>query len=65
VNETALLARLADSIRTLCNAVTDMMKVKEHPEAVRELLNTKAELSAGGKGRRARAHELEEPDARM
>ena len=37
-DETAALARLADSIRTLCNAVMDMMKVKEDQETVRELL---------------------------
>ena len=35
-DERAALARLADSIRTLCNAVTDI--VKEDPAAVGELL---------------------------
>src|SRR5262245_56610152 len=35
-DETAALARLADSIRTLCNAATDMMR--EDPDGVRELL---------------------------
>src|SRR5262249_51263779 len=39
--ETAALARLADCIRTLCNAVTDMMK--EDPDAVRELLKRQAQ----------------------
>ena len=40
-DETAALARLADSIRTLCNAVTDMMK--EDPDAVRELLKRRTQ----------------------
>ena len=34
-DETAGLARLADTIGTLCNAATDV--VKENPEAVRDL----------------------------
>jgi hypothetical protein len=36
-DETEALARLADSIRTLCNAVTDIMKEKEHPDAIKAL----------------------------
>ena len=40
-DETAALARLADSIRTLCNAVTDMMK--ENPKAVGELLKRRTQ----------------------
>jgi hypothetical protein len=42
-DETEALARLADSIRTLCNAVTDMMNVKEDPDIVRELLKRRAQ----------------------
>jgi len=41
--EGTFLARFADSIRTLCNAVIDMMSVKEHPEAVRELLKRRTQ----------------------
>ena len=40
-DETAALARLADCIRTLRNAVTDMMK--EDPDAVRELLKRRTQ----------------------
>jgi hypothetical protein len=36
--ETAVHTHLADCIRTLCNAVTDMMK--ENPDAVRDLLKS-------------------------
>jgi hypothetical protein len=42
-DETPALARLADSIRTICNAVTDIMKIKEDPEAVRELLKKRTQ----------------------
>ena len=42
-DETEALARLADSIRTLCPAVTDMMNVKEDPDIVRELLKRRAQ----------------------
>jgi hypothetical protein len=42
-DETAALARPADSIRTLCNAVTDMMNVKEDPDVVRELLKRRTQ----------------------
>jgi len=41
--EAAVLARLVDSIRTLCNAVTDMMNVKEDPDVVRELLKRRTQ----------------------
>ena len=41
-DETVALARLADSICTLCNAVTDMMK--EDPDAVRELLKRRTQM---------------------
>jgi len=37
-DETAVLARLADSIRTLCNAVTDMMIEEDDPDAINALL---------------------------
>jgi hypothetical protein len=40
-DETAAIARLGDSIRTLCNAVTDMMK--KDPEAIRDLLKRRAQ----------------------
>ena len=42
-DETAALARLADSIRTHCNAVTDMMNVKEDSDVVRELLKRRTQ----------------------
>jgi len=40
-DETEALARLGHTIRTLCNAVTDMMK--EDPEAVRDLLRRRTQ----------------------
>ena len=49
-DETVVLAHFADSIRTLCNAVTDMMNVGRpgcRPRVV-EAQNTKARLSAAG-----------------
>jgi len=40
-DETAALARLGDSIRTLCDAVTDMMN--EEPEAISALLKRRTQ----------------------
>jgi hypothetical protein len=40
-DEAQAMARLGDYIRTLCNAVTDMMK--EDPDAVSELLKRRAQ----------------------
>ena len=36
-------ARLADSIHTLCNAVTDMLKEKDDPQGVREMLKRRTQ----------------------
>jgi len=41
-DEAQAMARLGDCIRTLCNAVTDMMK--EDPDAVRELLKRRTQM---------------------
>jgi hypothetical protein len=40
-DETAALARLGDAIRTLCDAVTDVMN--EEPEAISALLKRRAQ----------------------
>ena len=42
-DETAVLARLADSIRTLCNAVTDMMIEEDDPDAINALLTKRTQ----------------------
>ena len=41
-DEAAVLARLGDSIRTLCDAVTDMMN-EDDPQAARELLKRRTQ----------------------
>jgi len=41
-DETAVLARLADSVRTLCNAVTDMMKETD-PDSINSLLKNRTQ----------------------
>ena len=42
-DETAVLARLGDSIRTLCDTVTDMMNEKEDPDAINALLRKRTQ----------------------
>jgi hypothetical protein len=42
-DETAALARLGDSIRTLCNAVTDILKTKDDPDAINALLKRRTQ----------------------
>jgi hypothetical protein len=41
--ETAALARPGDSIRTLCNAVTDILKTKDDPDAINALLKRRTQ----------------------
>jgi hypothetical protein len=42
-DETAVLVRLADSIRTLCNALTGMMKEEDDPDAINTLLKKRTQ----------------------